>query len=305
MTDVVEEAVASEVPQPLTPEQRALEAALAAARVAAAESLYVSACEDLDVEPQSFGGLSPEKAAKWLTKADAVLTASSAPPVGGGQHPQSLQPHEHAHPPHPGSNADAVSAYAGGVRVEDREPDEGEWDPQVSHVLLVVTRGNLVVKPKVPVDLLAPDVTGGAGMVIESLKGSFLQAQQQGSPTLPVRPDGNYGLRMSDGTILHRESRLRMSDFNQTLEDDPNLPATTAELVDLGEQARTEATNPAGPVGMGNPVVIESGRVVGKPVTGGQPAQPGVAPAERSQGEARLAPQPIIPGGPSQSHART
>lgn len=128
-------------------------------------------------------------------------------------------------------------------------------------------------------------------MVIENLKNGFLGAQQKGTPSAPVQPGGKYAIKLSTGTMLTGTSRVRVADFTETLEEDPSLLGATGEFIDLGEQARVAPLQGAtGPAGLGNPVVIQSGHVIGKPVTGGG------QPVQASSGQARV--RPVGPGDP-------
>lgn len=268
-------------------EERARAAAQEAAELAAARVLYEAACEDLDVEPQDFKGLPEEKQAKWTAKA-AELLAPLPNPVPSPYAPAPAAPAPGEQPTT--SNPDTLAALAGGVKVEERDPDEDpeQWEPEHSHVLLKVQRGNMGIAPKVPIDMLAPDVSSNAGIILTSVVQGFLQAQQQGNPTHPIGPNGSYGLQLPDGRVLSGAARLRLADFAETLEEDPSLPGLTCTLVDVGEAARTASVQQQdGPAGVGNPVVIQGGTVIGKPVAGGAP-QPQPGPPQAGQGMARV-----------------
>lgn len=291
-------------------EERARRGAHAAAVAQAAYILYVDQCEEMDIEPkESLKDLSDKARKRWLKKGEALIGDA----LLTGRAPNKL---ETAHAPAPARNGqpqsdpDALAALAGGAKVDEQRPaddtyvdEEGNWTPPVGAVLLKVTRGNLVLPLKIPVDVCAPDVTGGAGMVLEQVKDAFLRAQQQGNPSMPLRPQDDYALHLKNGVVLTKTMRLRLSDFAEVLEEDPSVPGTTAELVDVGGQARTTPTAQAQPAGLGNPVVIgtgdDRGRVLGRPAGGGQ-GQAAPAQAQPSQGTARVAdPQQ------GQGHART
>lgn len=276
MTDEIEE------DRPV--EERAREAAQAAAERAAAYVLYVEACEEMDTEPKAaLEDLSQKAQGKWLKKAEALLgPQAQTPQTPQGQSVDRGQQH---------SNADAVSSLAGRPRVEDRDPrdetfydEDGNWQPPTDTVILKVSRGNMVLPLRMPVELLAPDVAGGTDKIIEYFKEAFMRTGQSGQPSQPVQPNLDYALRNGSRTFKGRE-RLRYADFTEELPEEPGLPGLSLDFVDVGPQARTAPQGPPPTPGM--PVVIEGGAVIGRPVAGAAPAQQ-PQQGRPTQGSARL-----------------
>lgn len=288
-----------------------------AALEAAAKELYKEACKDAGVKAGAWSKVPAASKKRLMQRAEAALGGEPASPAPAAPTPAQPAQSGQPQPGHP-----APVPLAGQARVEQRDEEPEDFDPQVSHVVLDVTRGNLVDPIKIPVEVLAPDVSTIMPTLLENLKNRMLGAQQRGAQdgrqaSQPVIPAGSYQIQDADGRVWGPRDKLSFRDFTEQYQDETGTwPLLKVSLID-GPQTQGEARvqptpgQQAGPVGVGNPVVIGTsatgsvGEVLGVPVAAQQQPQqpPAEAGAGYSQGTARTQPH-LTPGTEDQGRAR-